>query len=263
MRRVAPVFLLFVLLMMAAVQLASTQLLPAFEVASVKPMTERKMFDFTMSPGQLVAVNVPLSALIQHAYGMQPFLTFGVPAWARQERFEITAKAPGQASTAQILLMLRALLTDRFKLRARMETRELPMYVLQLAEPGGTLGPGMHAASRDCSTFIVGLGGTSGPGCAIMSVKGTLTFRGRSLTKLASDLQGLVTRPIQDGTGMSGLFDVELAAPEATVPQEQIDQGPTESLFTALREQLGLRLEATRGPVEVLVVDSVERPTSN
>jgi uncharacterized protein (TIGR03435 family) len=243
---------------------------PAFEVASVKPMANSLPFRFAFRPGaQLSVVNVPLETLVLRAYGVPLHRTVGMPEWTRQERYEITAKGPAGSPDRpeHVLLMLQTLLRERFRLHTRLETREMDIYVLKSATAGGKLGPGARPSAIDCSEFVSGSTGTAVPGCQVtLSNNDVRSYRGRSMTKLARDLEGLVNRPIKDETGISGVFDVLLEVLDSTRPEPpspganaSAEPGPP-PLFTALREQLGLRLEGARGPVEVLVIESIERP---
>jgi uncharacterized protein (TIGR03435 family) len=237
---------------------------PAFEVASVKPMDRGLPYRFSIQPGgSFSAVSVPLRNLILQAYGVPLYRTTGIPEWAAEQRYEIQARGPagGPEGTQHVLRMLQTLLKDRFKLRVRRETQEQAIYVLRLARSDGTLGPGAKPSSLDCTQFVPGTLGTGDGRCAIVvNEKEIFSYRGRSMARLASDLEGYVSRRIEDGTGVAGIFDIELAMSDPRRPDDRPDAPATDSLFTALREQLGLRLEAGRGLVEMLVVESVERP---
>jgi bla regulator protein BlaR1 len=239
---------------------------PSFEVASVKPDPDARMFRISFEPGgRLIVGGVPLSTLIQQAYGLQTFELVQVPQWTRAEKFAITAKAPEgtSAGTAQTLAMLRTLLADRFGLRVHEETREGPIYELVVDRADRKLGPRLLPPTEDCTDVILGTSGTAAPKCSaiVFSRELVATMRGRSMRLLATDLQRFVGRPVVDKTGISDLFDIELqfALEQARdLPGVNADV-PT--IFTAVREQLGLRLESARGPVRTVVIDKVERPT--
>ncbi len=238
----------------------------AFEVAAVKADPDARMFRFSFLPGnQLIIAGVPLSVLISRAYNLQPFELSGLPAWANSERYAITAKGPEAlaSSSGQTLAMLRALLADRFKLRAHRETKDGPTYALTMDRADRTLGPRLLPPTEDCSDFILGTSGTGGPRCNIeVSREGVYTFRGRTLARFATDIQRFVGRPIVDRTRLTERFDIELQfAPEGPSDGPRPPADAATNIYTAVREQLGLRLESSRGPVSVLVVDSVERPT--
>ena len=259
-----------------------------FEVASVKPNTsgDGRMMIGVQPGGRYTATNMPLRLLIRNAYGIQDFQLVGAPDWADSERFDIIAKAehdigppiPG-GPPSPIQLMLRSLLEDRFKLALHTEKRELPIYALVLARPDGKLGPQLQPTKTDCSA-LSGARGRGGPppdpppprggrpACGVRMMPGQLAAGGFPIGLLAQQLSQSAQRVVVDRTGLTGNYDFDLkwtpdqlpqgAPPGAPVPA--IDpNGP--SLFTAVQEQLGLKLESTKGAVEVLVVDHVERPT--
>lgn len=239
---------------------------PTFEVASVRPNSSDEPPSLALPPsGAVVATNVPLQNLIINAHGVPAFRVVGAPDWIERERFDIAARPPDGADPGQVLSMMRALLADRFNLRVHRETREMPIYTLVLARHDGRLGPNMKPAGTDCSTIgsATPLPPSPDSPCAgLMGVGpagGTIVSIGQPLRRLTSALSMAVSRTVIDRTGLEGPFDVRLrwSADVSVGPA----QGDTPSIFTALQEQLGLRLESTRGPVEVLVIDSVERPT--
>jgi uncharacterized protein (TIGR03435 family) len=210
--------------------------------------------------GNFSASNQTLRALITLAYGVQSLQIVGAPDWIAVEPWDVVARAgrdlppqpPGQP--APDLLMLRALLEDRFRLVARRDTRELPIYALMQARNDGRLG--LRRASGDACCGVRG-DGMSGANAS---------FRGESasMTEFARTLSGQVQRIVVDRTGLTGQwdFDLRFTPPRfATTPSAALTDSP--SIFTALQEQLGLRLEATTGPVEVLVIERVERPSEN
>lgn len=215
--------------------------------------------------GSVAIVNVPLENVIVNAYGIPAFRVLDAPEWIKRERFDISAKMPDEAAP-EPLLMLRSLLEERFKLRVHRETREQPIYTLVVARSDGRLGSRLTPSSADCVTaaapsstqtsapnaqcgalFGVGLGG------------GRIISRGQPLRRVISALSMAVSRGVVDRTGLQGAFDVELEW--SSDVGATATNGNTPNIFTALQEQLGLRLEPSRGPVEVLVIDSVERPT--
>jgi uncharacterized protein (TIGR03435 family) len=263
---------------------------PAFEVASIKRNTSGTgMMSIQMAPGgRLDFVNVPLRNLIVRAYQVQPFQVIGGPAWVANDRFDVIAKPEGDATPAQANLMLRALLADRFKLVVRTETRELPVYHLVKARADGQLGPELKPAAVECGPGTRGRGappaaGPGGPGplpgaatgaagCQMMMTPGRLRVGGQPISALASALANQLGRPVIDKTGLSGSFDLALSfmpdggregragTPPPGVPLPPAVDPDAPSLFTALQEQLGLKLESERGPVDVLVIDSVAQP---
>ncbi len=202
-------------------------------------------------PNGVNMVNVPLRAIIQLAYGVQqPSRLVSVPNWAAIERFDITAKSDAITSRDQLRSMLQALLADRFKLAAHAEMRDQPIYVLMRARPNEAPGPSLRPSTAVCAQTQCGPR-PGGPGKVILV--------GSPISQLASVLSLAVGRTVVDGTGLAGNYDVELSYAQEEQPPDQ--DGP--SLFTALREQLGLQLKPEREKVDVLVVDRVDRPTEN
>jgi len=253
--------LLLLLITAAGFRLAAQQSVPTFEVASVRRnLSETPPAMTVPSQGTVAITNVPLINIIVNAYATPPFRIVGVPEWVSRDRFDITARPPDGAP-ANPLPMLRTLLEERFKLRVHRESREQPAYALLLARTDGRLGPGLKTSATDCTTAVVPSGDSR---CArgVMGVGpagGVIVTNGQPLSRMISALSMAVNRSIVDRTGLDGPFDAELrwSSDVNTSPANS----DTPSIFTALQEQLGLRLESTRAPVEVLVIDSVERPT--
>lgn len=251
---------------------------PAFEVASIKP---NKSGDLTrlMAPqpgGRFIATNVTLSALIWRAYSLQGSQLAGGPSWLDSDRFDITAKATGNPSPNEILSMLRTLLEDRFKLTFHHESRELPVYAL-VVDKKGRLGSRLRPSDGKCAAAAKDYmprahDPNSPPPCGDFRMGAAgLTARGMTMVQVANLLAGRVDRVGLDRTALAGAFDVDLefspdslppiGPPGARAGADPVASDPSvPSFFTAIREQLGLRLESTKGPVEVLVVDRAERP---
>jgi uncharacterized protein (TIGR03435 family) len=184
-----------------------------------------------------------------------------------QLRFDVAANEPDGTPPGQTMAMLRTLLADRFNLRVHRETRDLPIYEVTLAREG-ILGPNLRASPHDCAAFAAAGGKSTDPnaprdadgqdlcvGDRIQAGALTLQHAGR-LAHLIERVQGFVDRPLFDATGLTGSYEWRLTFSL----RDHIDS-PMPSIYTALREQLGLKLEPRIGPVEVLVIDSVERPT--
>jgi uncharacterized protein (TIGR03435 family) len=195
------------------------------------------------------------------AYHVYDFQIAKGPSWVESERFDIVAKAAGEPGHDEIQRMVQALLADRFKLTIRRETRELLVYALVVAKSG----PKLHEAAKD-----YGLDGrlSIGPGGQPGAVK--IIGQGVPLAAFASMLPTILGRPTLDMTGLVGKFDftLEFAPDQMMRPQNAGPDSPLPDLsgttiFAALQEQLGLKLEARKGPVEVLVIDRVERPAAN
>lgn len=225
----------------------------------------------TRAGGVYVGTNLTLHQLVTEAYRLRPFQVIGGPGWIKLDRFDINAKAP-EGATGRPDPMLRTLLADRFKLRAHTETKEQQVYALVLARADGRLGPKLVASTQECGAPARG----GAPGAAAppprepcgMNMNGTGTTAmlkgiGQPLARLATTLSGSGVEGIMvDRTGLTGNFDIELQwTPENLRSAAAAVGGDGPSLFTALQEQLGLKLESSRGPVEYLVIDSAEQPS--
>jgi uncharacterized protein (TIGR03435 family) len=263
---------------------------PTFDVASVRPNElGARSFLLAYRNGRFTARYHTLKELIRVAYNLTESQVLGAPAWLDVERFDVLATAPGTPDSPRGLItptvqsMLRALLEERFQLKARLEPREVPLFALVLARQDGALGPGLRRRTTPCTLRPVGeLGELFGPLPAPRTQCGGRTAPGMLLSTggTIGDLVWALSRPelvpgvgriVVDRTGLTGTFDIDLRwTPErpfidstqsaAALPAADGSEPP---LFTAIREQLGLKLERTRGPVDVLVIDRVERPTPN
>lgn len=247
--------------------------------------------------GRFTASNVPLRFLVGIAYDLNDFQIVGGPDWQMSRRFDIQAKAAApDVGMDAMLPMIKALLADRFHLKVHTELREMPIYALVIARDDRRLGANITRSTADCSnaqaqkvaetmaregpTALAGLlhSGRGLP-CTIMpvptrGVAGAMTMRanGQSMAALAKFLTSTTGRIVRDRTGLSGLYDWELTFDRAVRPRAAPQTGnnlpipptlpPSDSpeLTTALHEQLGLKLQSTRGPVEVLVIDSAALP---
>jgi uncharacterized protein (TIGR03435 family) len=233
------------------------QTAPAFEVASVKVNTDRSSSSSTRqrANGSFEMINVDLQAMIGYAYDVRPHQIDGAPDWAGAVRVDVLAKAPAGDDGGQMRAMMRALLAERFRLVAHVERREQPVYSLVVAQ-AGRLGSQLKASSADCST---GQGRSCGVNMTSDNRGTTMQGRAVSLADLAAALAGVVERAVVDRTGVAGAFDLDLRFTKDGVAGGVAGDAP--SVFSAVQEQLGLKLEPARGPVDVLVIDSVERPT--
>ena len=240
---------------------------PSFEVASIKVNTIGNEQAGPQNPqpgGRVTLTNRTLRFLVQFAYSpfespLHDFQIVGGPDWVDRDRFDITAKMPGDPvpnpETANLArLMLRTLLAERFHLRVRNESREFPVYALQLHRPDGRLGPGLRRRPDSCEGVV-----RPAPLCGLLKGgRGALTFRGVSISSLLrpSALGGL-DRIVIDQTRLEGNFDIDLTWSPANEPQPS----DAPSIFTAVQEQLGLRLVPTRAPLDVLVIEDAQRLT--
>lgn len=253
--------------------------LPAFEVISIKLRTgDTPGGGIPNSPDRFVRPNVTAAQLIEYAYEVRGFQVIGGPGWLRSDRFEVSAKAERAAPDAQIRLMVRRLLADRFGLVARTETREMGTYALVMARPDGRLGEKMRPTDLDCAPIIdsgnVPRLADGRPQCAwfvaLMNGVARMRLTGIRMARFASVLEPMAIRKIVDRTGITGTYDIEfefLPDPgllglrvQNPTAQEALEVPP---LLTAIQDQLGLKLESERGPVHVIVIDRAQLPTPN
>ena len=223
---------------------------PAYEVASIKPDNSASGNSKTDgSKGQIVFTNHTLKRLIERAYRAKPFQVTG-PGWMNDVSFDIAAKYPPNTSRDDRPIMLRTLLEDRFKLAVHHETKEMPGYALVVARGGFKLKPAAPG----------GPSGTSRNGGRVQ----TLTAKRSSMADLADDIARSLGEMVVDKTGIDGVYDFELRFTTDDLISNATDAESIPSLFTALKETIGLRLQSERVPVDIIVVDHVERvPTDN
>ena len=204
------------------------------------------------------AINVPVQSLIANAYGVPSRDVMDGPRWVYSqlfdggnERYDVIAKTAEGSSVEDQRAMLRTLLAERFGLRLHRETRELPVYILTKLNEGRSLGPNLRTAIRDCLPRTACEGGIGG---------GRAKYTGAEWPNVLQTIaMGLDGGRLVDRTGLSsGVFDFELNYTPLGLPMTADSGG---DLFTAVRQQLGLKLESGRAPFEVVVIDAVERPT--
>jgi uncharacterized protein (TIGR03435 family) len=263
----------------------------AFEVASVKlspPLDPSGFVIRSGSPdpgGRWQAQNATMLMLLQGAYPdyKKPGMIVGGPAWLNERRFNIEAKAEGTPTTAQYQSMVRRLLADRFKLNVHVEPRSVEVYSLIVARSDGRLGPRLRPASRECLAELeaeqVRIKNATGPvtfsSDDARPCKGGLgdsrsgLFRmagGATLESIAFGLQVFMDKRVVDRTSLQGIYEYELEFDynaTRSIASTTDDNPAGGSVFTAVQEQLGLKLERRRETVDVLVIDSVEMPTEN
>jgi uncharacterized protein (TIGR03435 family) len=239
-------------------------------------------------------MNAPLATvhrLILSAYQIREYQLIGAPAWLNSDRFDISARAAGEVTPEVARQMLKNLLHDRFNLRVHTETRQADLHALVLGRSDGRLGPRMKRTSAECeATLEARKKGTALPAgppdfeairtqavCGRSMVgssasgAATISMGAAPLEQLVTVISAEVAGPVVDRTGLTGLFDILLefassrrqvqAAPLA--PPDLTKDALLPTLRDALQEQLGLRLETEKGPLEVLVIDSVDRPSEN
>ncbi len=225
-----------------------------FEVASVKPAVPGSKYNgaYLIAPGgRFLGINITVERLIQEAFDVRDFQIFGGPSWITSERYDIEAKAEGWASPEQLRPLVQSLLADRFKLAIHRETKELPIYVLVVGKGGPKVQPSKSNA---------------GPG--IGGARGRINARQVSMAMFAGRLGLMLGRFVEDRTGLTGEYDIRL---EWNQEDSAASMGPDvgasgssgPSIFAALQEQLGLRLEAQKGQVPIIVIDSVQKASEN
>jgi uncharacterized protein (TIGR03435 family) len=219
----------------------------------------------SMPGGALTATGVTLKMLIMNAYGVANYQISGAPSWIGTERWDIEAKTEGvqgRLSREQFATLLQRLIEGRFQVKTHRETKKLPIYALVVAKSGVKLkpSPGDATERKPSANFTIG----------------SATFVDTSVAVLAGQLTQYLDRPVLDRTGVQGGYDFMLKwapvpgegspeafglPPRAEPPRPVDSNGP--SIFTALQEQLGLKLKSTKGPVDILTIDRVERPSEN
>jgi uncharacterized protein (TIGR03435 family) len=235
----------------------------AFEVASLKLNKSGDRNSSTGGPpGRFNATNVTARQLILFAFRLREFQLASGPGWLASDRFDIQARVADGAKPDN-RAMTRALLRDRFKLAVHTETKQDQVYALVVDRPDGKLGPQLKPSTRDCQPSDPGTPSPCGMNANITDVMGSLIGNGQSIEQLVAALGNFgLNRMAIDRTGLKGSFDMELKwRPDNLRSTSAPQASDLPSIFAALQEQLGLRLESQRAPVEFLHVDRIERPT--
>jgi uncharacterized protein (TIGR03435 family) len=230
---------------MAAVSQTAAQK-PQFEVASIKPNhSGNRAWGENTGHGRLTVTNDTLKELIRLAFDVKDFQIESGPRWLDSDRYDIAATTGSveDITDQQLRPLLQALLADRFQLKAHRETKEMTTYSLVIAKGGPKLAEHTGGGGGDSSTN---------------SSAGNIRATNVTMMALANSLSRIMGRLVSDNTGLNGTFDYQLV----WAPPEQTDS-TAPSIFTALEEQLGLKLESSKGPVQVLVIDSVSKPSKN
>ena len=245
-----------------------------FEVASIKPNASGGHGErVQMSTGRFVANNVTVKFLIMQAFRVKDFQISGGPSWMASERFDIDAKTGGEedskdarptqaqmmAKTEQLMAMMQSMLADRFKFKSHEDSKEAPAYALVVGKNGPKLKPS-EPGTEVRQTMRVG--------------HGQLSAKKLTMDRLADQLADNVGRPVVNKTGIPGEYDLELewtpdpgqggpfgAPPAGEAPPPVDSLGP--SIFTAVQDKLGLKLEGTKAPVKMIVIDAIEKPSEN
>lgn len=234
---------------------------PAFDVASVRrnTVTEPGDAEFQAEAGRLTVINNPIFGVIVNAYGISRNQLAGVPDWVRSERYNIEAQGPASAGRKEIMQMLQSLLAERFAMKAHFETREAPAYTLALAGGGHKLS---LLSTEDCVPRAQP-GAESNPnvcGSNNVSSAGGWNATRISMPGVVGSLSAILRQPVTDQTGIKGAFDIKLRWADDLAGANP-DALP--SVYTAVRETLGLELKPSRTQIEVLVIEHIERPSAN
>ena len=256
---------------------------PEFDVASIKPVardSQIKRSQF-LPGGRVDLHNVTVEEIIVNAWHVFPSQILDAPAWIRTAAYDISAKAETAAKPGEVTLMLQALLRNRFGLSMHHEKRNLPIYALVIARKDGTLGPSLVASKEGgCVVRIPGtLPPPPDPAKPATRPCGLLMMRPRKLSGsavpivvLAEQFTLRLGRTVMDMTGLKGNYDIDLqwTADEEAIPFLEGSSDPVpppdpqgQTILMALKEQLGLKIESRKAPVDVIVIDHVERPSAN
>jgi uncharacterized protein (TIGR03435 family) len=256
---------------------AFAQTAPSFELVAIRENTSGASGGSTRIErgGRWIATNISLASLITIAHGLNnDDRVLNAPEWTRRTRYDINAAGTPDITNADVPSAIRSLLRERFRLQAHVEQRELPTYNLTMLRPDGRLGPEMTPAGGHCRELAAlratdpaaaNAAAANAPAsrvpCGIRHSNGGTLIEAGGITAgdLAIVLSGPAGRPVIDKTGLAGLYDVQLhhSGPDPAAATDVV------SVFTAVQEQLGLRLENGTAPLDVVVVDSVSRPTPN
>lgn len=235
-----------------------------FEVVSVKRNTSGRG-GWSLNPlpgGRFSAQNIPLRQVVLFAYSLRDFQLANDPAWLQSLRFDIDARASTDVPLLSMKELVKSLLAERFRFMAHSESRDMPIYALVWLRADRSAGPALKP--RDCSAPQEAVR-TVGAGCGgVIRDSGRITGSGVPMVMLANSLSSVLNKVVTDKTGLSGTFDFELKWSDPVDAANQttgLSDAP--ALTTAVQEQLGLRLQPDRGPIDVLVVDRVFEPTEN
>jgi uncharacterized protein (TIGR03435 family) len=237
---------------------------PAFEVATIRPSDPaRPQQIITLRGAEVITTNVTVHDLINLAYWLHPKQLTGGPAWTESDKFDMTGKpdAPGQPNVDQMKMMIQKLLADRFQLKFHFEKRDLPAYAVGIAKGGAKI-----IKSQDDPKGLPGFYfGRTAAGT-------TLTFRNSPMSQITAVLQNFLDKPVVDQSGLSERYDFTLTFTLDSAQAVRLGGAPTSApdnpdaapdVFAAFQQQLGLKLESTKAPVDVMVIDKIEKPSEN
>ena len=242
--------------------------LPDWDVATVKPhASDDPSMSWRMTQDGLSLINLPLEQMLCSAWDLKPYQIEGLTGWMKSSTFDLTAKVSGdnvaaynKLNTAQRRQMLQNLLSERFHLKVHTETRTLPLYDLVVDKSGSKLMPttvlipSSPEEEKAHPEKYKGSSTSMGPGM----------FEGTAIPvrSLGGQLANAVSKPVHDATGLTGSYDIKLHYRPDDAPSTG-DASDAPSIFSALQEQLGLKLVPTKGPVEILVVDAAQKPEAD
>ena len=237
---------------------------PAFEVATIRPSDPaRREQIITLRGAEVITTNVTVHDLINLAYWLHPKQLTGGPPWTESDKFDMTGKpdAPGQPNVDQMKIMIQKLLADRFQLKYHLEKRDLSAYAVRITKAGAKI-----IKSQDDSKGLPGFYfGRTAAGT-------TLSFRNSPMSQVTAVLQNFLDQPVVDQSGLSEKYDFTLTFTLDSAQAARLNGRPAPAadnpdaapdVFTAFQQQLGLKLESTKAPVDVMVIDKVEKPSEN
>ena len=242
---------------------------PAFELATIKPSDPARPGKlFTVRGRDVITINTTLNDLITMAYNLHARQITGGPAWLDSDKYDLTGRpdVPGQPSVAQIKIMVQKLVADRFQFKFHREKKELPVYAITVAKTGAKISKSTADPNGLPGLFF----GGGGPGGGM-----NFNVRNATMAEVASTLQGSVLdKPVVDQTGLAEKYDFivkftpdpgQMAGFGAGGPPPPATDNPDAppDLFSAFQQQLGLKIETSKAPVDVLVIDKVEKPSAN
>jgi len=237
---------------------------PAFEVATIKPSDPNSQGQIvTLRGAEVITTNVTVHALINLAYWLHPKQVTGGPAWMESEKYDMVGKpdAPGQPNVDQMKMMIQKLLADRFQLKFHFEKRDLSAYAVSITKGGAKI-----IKSQDDPKGLPGFYfGRAASGT-------TLTFRNSPMSQVTAILQNFLDKPVVDQSGLAERYDFTVSFTLDAAQAVRLGGAPTSApdnpdaapdVFAAFQQQLGLKLESTKAPVDVMVVDKLEKPSEN
>lgn len=235
---------------------------PVFEVATVKPSNpDQKGMGFTYRGGHFMTINTTLEDILKFCYGLQSKQLEGLPEWAKTEKWDVNGQPdlPGMPNVQQTEAMMQLLVNERFGLKFHEDKKEMPAYVLSVAKGG----PKLEAAAADAGSL---------PGLFFRGL-GLLTVQNATMKNFTELMQqAVLDRPVVDQTGLTGKYNFTLKwTPDESqfsglasqMPKPTETDNPPPPLYTAITEQVGLKLDAMKAPVKVMVIDHVEKPSAN